>query len=58
VPDGGENDGAAGFLADRRLCSNPSGGGPRQCFGHIEHTSTKANTTVSGYRNGAGLVGG
>jgi hypothetical protein len=43
------NGGAGGFLADRRLCGNTSGCDPRQWFGHIEHTSTKAKTAVTGY---------
>lgn len=40
----------------RRLCS-PSACDPRQWFGPIEHTSTKAKATMASYRSGGGLAG-
>ena len=43
------NGGRGGVLQDRRLCANTAGCDPSRWFGHIERTSFKARTTVSGY---------
>lgn len=43
------NGGFGGFSADRRLCSNTRGCNPQLWFGHVENTSLKAKTPLTGY---------
>lgn len=43
------NGGHGGVLQDRRLCSNTLGCDPFKWFGHVESTSLKAKTPLTGY---------
>lgn len=43
------NGGLGGVLQDRKLCSRTAGCDPSVWFDHVEKTSLKARTTVSGY---------
>jgi hypothetical protein len=43
------NGGLGGLLKDRELCRNTKGCDESRWWGHVEHTSLKAKTAVSGY---------
>lgn len=44
------NGGLGGLASDRQLCRGTAGCDSRYWFGHVEHTSLKAKSVASGYR--------
>lgn len=43
------NGGIGGIQSDQRICRNTKGCNPNLWFGHVEHTSLKMKTVVTGY---------
>lgn len=43
------NGGIGGIQSDQRICRNTKGCNPNLWFGHVEHTSLKKKTAVTGY---------
>lgn len=44
------NGGIGGIQSDQRICKNTKGCNPNLWFGHVENTSLKKKTAVTGYK--------